>query len=555
MKVGEVIVQYLEDVGVDTVYGGSGQSISSLLFALDESKKIKTLITRNEQAASFMACGYATYSDKLGVCFSSAGPGAINMLSGLCMAYSDSLPLLSIPAFTAKKFRGMGDLGDMGGMNRTPDGQAIFSAVTKKSFLLEQPEYTCDILEEAINLAFEGRPGPVNVHVDYSIFDAEVEHYRPIRLKVHPVSALPKKIDQFAKAIAELMRNNKKILVMLGYGCIRSRAETAIKTFVEEYQLPYCTTMDAKGILPEEHALCLGVSGVSGDPGVKAYLKSADAVIAIGNSFTKWASWRFEKEIFDQKLLFHINIDEHEINKVFKSDYALVSDARSAIVSIHEALKPLIGQQDKVSIEKNRHKDEELEQSGDNIHPGMLAKEISRLLPDRSIILGDAGNHMLWLHAYMTLNKAQHYHNPGSFGPMASNVNASIGVKYANPDRPVIVACGDGDYQMAGFELMTAVEHNVSVVWIIFNNGDYNIIKMFNLRVKGKEVFNKFQNPDYAAYAKACGATGFQVKTLQDFEPAFNQALACGGPAVIDVIVDSEVYPPFEFYHTVAQKA
>ncbi|MDI6401363.1 thiamine pyrophosphate-binding protein [Balneolaceae bacterium ANBcel3] len=548
MNVGEVIVKYLEDIGVDTVFGGSGQSISSLLFALDGSEKIKTIIPRNEQAASFMACGYAMFSDKPGVCFSSAGPGAVNMLSGLCVAYSDSLPILSFPAFTPKEFRGMGDLGDSGGMNRTPDGQAIFSAATKKSFILENPEYTCDILEEAIHLMFEGRPGPVNINVDYSIFDAEVKNYRPIKLVKNPVLALQKKVDQFAEAIAEIIRNDKKILVLLGYGCVRSKAEKTVQAFLEEYQLPFCTTMDGKGLLPEDHALCLGVSGVSGDPGVKEYLKSADAVIAIGNSFTKWATWRFRKDIFDQKLLFHINIDENEINKVYKADYGMVSDAGPAVSAIHDKLKTLVPEKSKKVFGKERHRDKPLVQEGEKIHPGMLAKEISRLLPEKSIILGDAGNHMLWLHAFMSLNEGQNYQNPGSFGPMAANVNAAVGVKYANPDRPVVVACGDGDYQMSGFELMTAVEHNVPVVWIIFNNGDYNIIKMFNLLVKGKEVFNHFKNPDFSLYAKSCGAQGYLVKEIGEFEKAFKEALASGKPALIDVVVDPDVYPPFEPY-------
>jgi len=149
------------------------------------------------------------------------------------------------------------------------------------------------------------------------------------------------------------------------------------------------------------------------------------------------------------------------------------------------------------------------------------------------------------LHAYLTLDKGRNYQNPGSFGPMAANVNASIGVKYANPDRPVIVACGDGDYQMAGFELMTAVQENVPVIWIIFNNSEFNIIKYFQLRSKDKEVFNHFMNPDYVKYAEACGAQGFRVTEIDQFEAAFTNALSLGKPALIDVIVDPDIYPPF----------
>src|SRR5690606_26046517 len=187
MNVGDLIVDYIETIGVDTVFGGSGQSNSAILFALSKSKNIKTVIPRHEQAASFMACGYAMFSDKLGVCFSTAGPGAVNLLSGMAVAYSDSLPVLSMPAYTPKATRGKGDLGDTSGKNRTPDGQALFSAVTKKSFILEEPSQACDILEEAINLAFEGRPGPVNINIDYSIFDEEVPNYRPFSFHQKPV--------------------------------------------------------------------------------------------------------------------------------------------------------------------------------------------------------------------------------------------------------------------------------------------------------------------------------------------------------------------------------
>lgn len=546
MNIGEVIVKYLEDIGVQTVFGGSGQSASGILLALKKSKRIKTVITRNEQAASFMACGYAMFSDKLGVCFSSAGPGAVNLLSGLGVAYSDSLPILCLPSYTHLKYRGMGDLGDSAGINRTPDAQAMFSAITKKSFILEKPEYTCDILEEAINLAFEGRPGPVNINIDYGVYNEEVRNYRPLKFHVKPVLPADKNISQFAVALADLIKKDKKVLVLIGYGCIRSHAEEELLKFVESFDIPFCTTMDAKGILPENHRLCLGTTGVSGDPGAKQYFNESDAVVAIGNSFAKWSSWRFKEDLFEKKQLFHINIDENEINKVFRADYAMVSDAKPAIAGIHKKMAQLVTVSQKKEIESEKFHLRNLSHEGKKIHPGILAKEISRLLPEDSIILGDAGGHMLWLHAYMSLEKGQNYQNPGIFGPMAANVNASIGVKYANPDRPVIVGCGDGDYQMAGFELMTAAEHNVPVIWIIFNNGEYNIIKMFQLRLFDDEAFNRFANPDFTMYARSCGALGYRVERIEAFEPAFKEALASGKPAIIDVIVDPDIYPPFE---------
>jgi acetolactate synthase I/II/III large subunit len=545
MNVGDVIVKYLEDVGVDTVFGGSGQSNSSLLFALDRSNIIKTVISRHEQAASFMACGYAMYSDKPGVCFSTAGPGAINLLSGLGVAYSDSLPVISLPAYTPKAFRGKGDLGDTSGKNRTPDGQSIFSAITKKSYILEDPLQTCDILEEAINLAFEGRPGPVNINVDYGIFEEEVTNYRPINFRIAPVLPSPEGINEFAGVFSGLIKDGKKLIALVGYGCIRSHAEEELLNFIEMFNIPFCTTMDGKGILSEDHPLSIGTIGTSGDPGAKKLFREADAVIAIGNSFAKWSTWRFKDTLFENKVLFHINIDANEIGKVYKPDFALVSDAKAAIAGLKKRMSEIGVLKQKIEFEKDKYTSLQIAQKGEKIHPAHLVKEISRLSPDRSIILGDAGGHMLWLHAYLSLNNGKNYQNPGSFGPMAANVNASIGVKYANPDRSVIVACGDGDYQMSGFELMTAVENNVPVIWIIFNNGEFNIIKFFQLLTKNKEVFNHFLNPDYVTYAKACGANGYRVEKIEDFEAAFKKGLASGKPALIDVIVDPDINPPF----------
>lgn len=548
MNVGELIVDYLEAVGVDTVFGGSGQSNSAILFALSKSKNIKTVIPRHEQAASFMACGYAMYSDKLGVCFSTAGPGAVNLLSGMAVAYSDSLPVLSLPAYTPKAMRGKGDLGDTSGRNRTPDGEALFSAVTKKSFLLEEPSQACDILEEAINLAYEGRPGPVNVHIDYSIFEEEVPNYRPLSFHVRPVLPHQADLEKVAVVLREAIATGKKVMTIVGYGCIRSHAEAELLAFLESFNLPFCSTMDGKGALPETHPLCLGTFGTSGDPGVKQFFKDADVVIAIGNSFAKWNTWRFKESLFDNKTLVHINIDPHEINKVYRADYSIVSDAKPAIIALHKMLTGQGVLKQPSGQGQNRFNDQELVQTGEKIHPAMLVREISRLSPEKSIILGDAGGHMLWLHAYLTLDKGKNYQNPGSFGPMAANVNAAIGVKYANPDRPVIVACGDGDYQMAGFELMTAVENNVPVVWVIFNNSEFNIIKYFQLKTRNSEVFNTFLNPDFVKYAEACGTEGFKVTRIADFEAAFTSAMNLGKPAVIDVVVDPDIYPPFAGY-------
>lgn len=549
MNIAEAIIKNLENIGVKTVFGGSGQSDAELLFALDKTD-IEVILIRHEQAASFMACGYGMFdSDNLGVCFSTAGPGVINMISGLAVAYSDSLPVLSITPYTPPEYRGRGDLGETSGYYRTPDSQKMLEATTKKSFILERPEDTCDILEEAINLAFAERPGPVNLHVGYNLMKEEVPNYRDIEIVRKPVLASTDELDEFAKALGKELKQDRDVIALLGYGCVRSGAEAELKDLLETYQIPFVTTMDGKGVLSEGHPLALGTIGVSGDQGAKKAFKDAEAVLAVGNSFAKWSAWKFAEGLFADKNLFHINIAEKELGKNYQPDYALQSDAKPAVEELLKRLsKEDIEVRDNKELPQDRYYNREINYQGDLIHPGELVLEISHNLPEDSIILGDAGGHMLWLHSYLNLTKGQNYHNPGSFGPMAFSVNGALGIKKACPERPVIVGCGDGGYQMSGFEFITAVENEIPVIWIIFNNGEFNVIKMFHLRFKETEVYNHFANPDFSEYAKVCGGRGYKIRKLADFAPAFKEALAAGEPAIIDVKVDPDVYPPFYLY-------
>lgn len=546
MDVNQCVVKILDSIGVDHVFGGSGQVNASMLLALKRSEKIKTIIVKNEQAASFMACGYAMFSQKLGVCFATGGPGAFNLFSGMAVAYSDSLPILGITGYTSGAIRGKGALNESTGLSRTPDSHAMFSATTKKSFIIESPDDTCDILEEAINIAFEGRPGPVHIHIPKDITMAEVKNFRPIKLDIKSILPEKQRLMKIAEVIKKALMNNEKIVLLIGYGTIRSGAQDEVLKFVERFQLPFMTTMDAKGIISEDHPLSLGVFGTSGDPGAKKYFDEAKIVIALGNSFAENATYAFKKDLYDKKTLIHVNIDKNEIDKVYKAEYGLVSNVKPVVAAISEMLSEEAEYVEKIKINRDKYFDKPVEHKGDKIHPAELVKAISDALPENSIIMGDAGAHMLWLNCYLNLNKNQFYQNPGSFGPMASNVNGAIGVKCANPDKTVVCACGDGDYLMAGFELLTAVENNIPVVWVIFNNGEFNIIKKFLLNIFGEHAFMNFKNPDYELYAKACEALGYRVEKLEEFESVFKSAINSGRPAIIDVCVESEVYPPFD---------
>ena len=536
MRVYEAIVRGLEGVGVGAAFGGAGENAAGLMLALKHSASIRPVITRHEQAASFMACGYAMYSGRLGVCFATAGPGAFNLFSGLAVAMSNSYPVLAISGFASLDWKGKGALNETSGVSRTPNSQAMFAATTKKSFLLDDAARTCDVLEEAVNLAFEGRPGPVHIHVPENLTHrgVSVDNYRDVDLRVKPVLPDPARVAEVADVLAGALSKGKSVLALIGFGAVCSNAGPELQALLERFQIPFVTTLDAKGIISEHHPLSVGVFCDSGHKAARKAFMAADMVLAVGNSFAQHATFGFREDLFEDKQLIHVNIDIGEIDKVYKADAAIIADAKPAIAALLAKMSGLLDPQPPRRVEGHDYSQERIIHLIGEIHPGQMAQALSRQLPDNAIVLADAGAHLAWLGYYLELSAGQRFRKPGGFGPMAGNVNGALGVKCAHPDRPVIVGCGDGCYLLSGFELLTAVQYDIPVIWIIFNDNEFKLIKLYQLSAYHETALVEFENPDYAAYAQACGAKGYRVETLDEFEAALAAALALGKPAIID---------------------
>jgi acetolactate synthase-1/2/3 large subunit len=547
MRVYDAIFRGLESIGVDAAFGGAGENAAGAMIALKHSTKIRPVITRHEQAAAFAACGYAMFTNKLGVCWATAGPGAFNLFSGLAVAMSDSYPVLAISGYASLDWSGKGSLNETSGLNRTPDSRKMFEATTKGSWLLTDINETMDVVEKAVNLAFEGRPGPVHIHVPENLMHhgVEVTNYRDLRLKVAPVLPDRRRVAEIADYLADAFAKNKKVVALVGFGAIRSGAEAEVRRLIERFQLPLLTTLDGKGIVPENHPLAVGVFCDSGHATAwKAFLE-ADVVIAIGNSLNQHATFNYRADLFDGRTLIHINISEAEIDKAYKADFALVSDAKPALRALIDALEAKAGKRPAAKVDGRDYEKELLRERPGGVHPGQVAQTIGRLLPPRGIVLADAGAHLAWLGYFIELEEGQNFRKPGTFGPMAGHVNGAIGLKLAHPDRAVVVGCGDGCYSLSGFELMTAVEHNLPIVWVIFNDGEFKLIKLFQLQAFQETALVEFQNPDFAVYARACGADGYTVDTIEDFERAYIAALASGRPSVIDARITRLALPHY----------
>lgn len=547
MKVFESIVAGLEDIGVNAAYGGAGETCTGMMLALKHSEKIRGIITRHEQAASFMACGHAMFSHHLGVCWATAGPGAFNFFNGLGMAMSDSYPVLALTGYANREWTGKGSLNETSGRAGTPDSQKMFAACSKGSWLIDHPNQTCDILEEAVNLAFDGRPGPVHIAVpgEFGLPGHEVTNHRRIELKIRPRTPDPARVADVASLLADAFAKNKKVVALVGFGAHRSGAGGAIRHFLERFQVPLLTTLDGKGIVDENHPLSIGVFCDSGHASAwKAFMES-EVVVAIGNAFNQHATFNYWPELFEGRKLVHINISEDEIDKVYKADAAIVADARLAVEALTQALDGRVGTRPAPEVDGRDYEHRFILPLPGDIHPGRMAQIVGRMLPPGAIVLADAGAHLGWLGYYLELQEGQHFRKAGEFGPMAGHTNGAIGLKLACPDRTVVVGCGDGCYSLSGFELMTAVEHDLPVIWIVFNDAQFKLIKIYQLSEFFESGLVEFENPDFAAYARACGALGFSVRDEDEFESAFAEALASNRPCVIDAHITRWAVPHF----------
>ncbi|HEX6377087.1 MAG TPA: thiamine pyrophosphate-binding protein [Allosphingosinicella sp.] len=555
MRVFEAIVAMLEEVGVDVMFGGAGENASGLMIALKHAKSARGIITKHEQNASFMACGYAMFSGKLGVCFSTAGPGAFNLISGLCVALVDSYPVLAITGYSTIGWDGRGSANETSGLNRTPDSRKLFDAVVKKdpttgepaNYLITRVEDVVPTFQKALEIALTGRPGSVHIAIaeELTYKSVKVPNYSPPKIDMTPPAPEPAQVEAAAALLAGTIKEGKNVVLLAGYGAVRANAGAEVRAFVERYQVPVVTTMDGKGVLDEDHPLALGLFCDSGHKSAWEVFLDADAVLAVGNSFSQHATFDFRDDLFENRKLVQINIDEVDTARFYKADVAVVGDAKVAMAMLNKAMEGRAGPVARKSFRAPDFDRQRVIDVTPKLHPGRVVQAVSRMLPDRGIVLADAGAHMAWAAYYLELKDGQNFRKPGSFGPMALGVCGAMGAKCAEPERTVVALVGDGCYLMSGLELMTAVEHKIPVIWVIFNDGELRLIKLYQLATFQETALIEFDNPDYVALARACGADGYAVNRQSEFEDAFADALASGRPTLIDAKISRLELPHF----------
>lgn len=559
------IADFLVQQKVPYIFGVCGHGILGLLDGLfDRQEEIKTISVHHESAAAFMAEAYFRIMQKPVATFTSCGPGSTNLIVAVAAAAADSSAMLNITGNVPTGQWNRGPFQETGKYFQG-DFVNVLRPYVKRSFQPTRADMLPLALRQAFALMTNGRPGPVNIDIPLNVFVELVDESAAQRDKDWPAAeytrpaADPASVDEALR----MLQAAERPVIVVGHGVELSGAEPELLVAAETLRIPVATTPFGKGVFDPRNALSLGPTGRNGSYPANAACRNADVILALGTRFDDRATsaWLpgFTYNIPPSKLI-HVDIDAAEIGRNFRPELGIVSDAKMFLQQIlaksHAAAN---GQRtawlERIAGWQKRWKEATAAPRTSDaipIRPERAVAELRKVVPADGIVLADVGVHHNWLVAEYEAWKTRTFLQTWGFASMGFAVAGSLGAKLAAPDQPVVSLCGDGAFMMNASAVLTAVEYNIPVVWLVWNNFGYCAIrdqqagyfgKNRELAVSFTDVNGKLFSADYAMMARSMGAVGHTVEKPSDLAPQLEAAIASGQPTVLDVRIDREIRP------------
>jgi len=518
IRCADALVKILELNGVKFIFGHPGEQILPFYDAL-RSSNIKHVLMRHEQGAAHAADGYARVSGDFGVCVATAGPGALNLVMGVATAFKDSIPMIVITGDVDRDLKGKDVFQNV-------DVESVFRPITLKTFHIEDPDDGVLKLKKAIEMVKHGKTGPVHLNFPKDVLNDDVDVHLVNEDVEYNGSTSLNGIDDAIK----LIEISKRPLILAGAGVIWAHAVDKLREFVEKYNIPVTTTYSARGVLPEDHPLCLGMMGLRGTTAANFAGKNCDLLIALGCRFSE----RTKLGIGDCKII-HVNHDM----EVLEGDVKIQGDAGQFLDKIgdieikntSEWLQELEGHKRTYEIKTNYN--------DIPIKPQKAVKEILDASGDSTMIC-DAGTYTTWVNLLKRITRPSSMLFSGGFGPMGYGLPAAIGASLADPQKRVVLMAGDGGFQMTMQELAVIAQENLPVLICIINNCCLGIIKQWQ-DIRYRERYEvELENPDFLEIAEAYGIKSKRVNAPGEVFKAVKNALELEEPYLIDIMVDKE---------------
>lgn len=529
----EIVAEVLVEQKADTIFGFPGGALLNIYDALYHYQdKIRHIITAHEQGAAHAADGYARATGKTGVVLATSGPGATNLVTGIATAYMDSVPMVAITGNVATSMIGFDSFQEV-------YTAGITMPITKHNFVVHHVEKLADTLRDAFRIASTGRPGPVLVDIPKDV-TAAVAEFQNQPLFVPP--PFPEPDEENLRAIAALINESERPVLYFGGGVDASGAGELVRALCKKAQIPACHTIMATGVLSYGEPLDLGMIGMHGNVSSGRAVQHCDLLITVGARFSDRVATDKHNFAKGAKIV-QIDIDPSEINKNVNSDLSAVGDAKHVL----SRLLPLVEQREHPEWvgqiqEWKKTLDPAPADSDTKLKPYRIISTIARLAGEDAIIVTDVGQHQMWAAQFCRRTKPRSFLTSGGLGTMGYGLGAAIGAKIACPDRTVVHITGDGCFHMNLNELCTAVTYNIPTVTVVLNNNVLGMVREWQTYFYGRRYSctDLDRKTDYVKLAEAFGAKGWHAETPAEFEKALSDALAAGGPCVIECSIDRD---------------
>ena len=501
-----------------------------------------------------MADGYARLSGQLGVCYSTAGPGASNLITGLASAYADQIPVLALTGQVPTSVFGKGAIQESG--SEGIDLSHIFSAFTKYSSMPVSENRTLYTLLKAIRLALSVPEGPVHINMPADIMKRSTE-LEEVSFSADSEGTRLFDVDRVDK-VTELLIKAQRPAIIAGWGVYLSQAMPELLGLAELLQIPVATSPKAKGVFPESHELSLGVLGFAGSPAAKEYIidNDVDVLLAIGTSFSEMMTNGWDIHLQPTEHLIHLDGDIEKIGRNYSVSQPMLGDPKMNLKKIAQAAEAVVSENDLrarrnnylKSLQQRRTEQKTFISRNNLYHPAQLTLDIQNFFPKNSIFFADIGTSMAWAIHYMTIDLPGSFFVALGYGSMGYAVAAPVGACLAAPGQPVVAIVGDGSFLMNGFEVATAVNYKIPVTWVILNNAMLGMV-YHGRRLSKKAVPDAmdpcFQRVDYVKIAEGLGARGIHIDGKEPLTSSLvEDIMTAQVPTVLDVWIDDQAVPP-----------
>ncbi len=550
IPVSELIVKYMERLGIEFIFGMPGAHILPVYDSLYHSS-VQSVLAKHEQGAAFMAGGCARVSGKIAACITTAGPGATNLVTGIANAYADRQPVLVITGETSTHIFGKGGLQESSGEGGSIDQDELFKSITRYRKVVERTDYLANVLNQASRVLLSPNSGPVLLSIPFNVQQELVDEDLLERVVTERPDPAAAENTRSIDALTGLILEAHNPVIVAGYGCIKSGAQAQVSELSDSLNIPVTSSMKGKGVISEQSALSLGSLGVTSSGYAYNYIvKNADAIIFLGAGFNERTSYLWDDSLLQDKKIAQVDSNPEQIDKVFRADVAVTGDIKSTLNGVlrtldaqgvdRQAVRKQIAMNDPVA--RRNAGSSKIFSCGFELVENFF-KRLEQHFPQDLVVFDD---NLIFAQSFFNVSSGNRFYPNSGISSLGHAIPAAIGARFA-AHKPTLAIIGDGGFQMCCMELMTAVNYALPITVVMFNNSTMGLIRKNQFQSYEQRYINcDFVNPDYALLARSFGIGYQRVATEVDLDRLFADTDFTGAINLVEIMLDKDAFPDYK---------